>query len=110
MSYALGVKAVLVIAILAAAGCGSKDAYDAVIDDLDALATRMCACVDTTCADKVQDEARAYRRTIQDKIGRDTKDRPTEAQEARGRAADERLRACRKKLDPIAAPAPAPAP
>lgn len=107
MSYAVGMKVVLVIAILSLAGCGSKDAYDTVIDDLDALAVRMCACADPTCADKVQDEARTYRRTIQDKIGRDAKNRPTDAQEAKGRAADERLRACRKRFDAPAAAPPA---
>lgn len=87
-------------AALALVGCHEKDKYDEVIADLDALAVRMCACTDAACAAQVTEDARAYRRTIQDKIGRDTKDRPTDAQEAQGRAADERMRACRNKLVP----------
>jgi hypothetical protein len=90
--------------VLALTSCTSKDRYDEVLDDLDGLASRMCACTDKACADKVQDDARAYKRTIQDRIGRDSKDKPSEAQEAKGRAADEKLRACRKKLDAPATP------
>jgi len=94
----------VLLACLALTGCASKDKYDEVLGDLEAFETRMCACTDKACADKVQDDARAYRLTIADRIGRDTKDKPTEAQDKRGRASEERMRACRKKLD---APAPA---
>ncbi len=83
--------------VLAVTGCKTKDKFDAVIDDLDALASRMCACTDKACGDTVQNDARAYKLTIQDRIGRDSK--ASDAQEAKGRAADEKTRACRKKLD-----------
>lgn len=108
MSYAAGMRTPIlaIAAALALAGCHEKDKYDEVIADLDALAARMCACADVSCADQVTEDARAYRKTIQDRIGRDTKDKPTEAQEAQGRAADERMRACRKKLAPSGPPSP----
>lgn len=89
----------VVFAVLLLGGCASKDAYDAVLEDLEALSARMCACTDKACADKVQDDARAYKLTIADRIGRENKDKPSDAQERRGRAADEQMRACRKKLE-----------
>ncbi len=97
-------RTALLVASLVLTSCASKDAYDAVLGDLEALATRMCACTDKACAGKVQEDARAYKLTIQDRIGRDTKDKPTDAQEARGRTLDEQMRACRKKIDAPASP------
>lgn len=84
--------------VLALTSCKTKDTYDEVLDDLDALASRMCGCTDAACADKVADDARAYKLTIQDRIGRDTKDKPSDAQETKGRALDAQMRSCRKKL------------
>jgi hypothetical protein len=85
--------------VLALTSCATKDKYDEVLDDLEALASRMCACTDKACGDTVQEDARAYKLTIQDRIGRDSKAKPSDAQDAKGRAADDRMRACRKKLD-----------
>ena len=106
MSYASRMRIALLTTslVVALTSCKTKDKYDAVLDDLAALAARMCACTDKACADKVQDDARAYKLTIQDRIGRDSKTKPSDAQEKQGRAADEQMRACRKKLD---GPAPA---
>jgi hypothetical protein len=106
VSYATGMRTALLVTslVLALTSCKTKDKYDEVLDDLEALASLMCACTDKACGDKVQDDARAYKLTIQDRIGRDSKDKPSDAQDAKGRAADEKMRGCRKKLDP---PAPA---
>jgi len=108
VSYASGMRTALLVTslVLALTSCKTKDKYDEVLDDLEGLASRMCACTDKTCGDKVQDDARAYKLTIQDRIGRDSKAKPSDAQEAKGRAADDKMRACRKKLDPPAPPTP----
>lgn len=108
MSYATGMRTALLVTslVLALTSCKTKDKYDEVLDDLEAFAARMCACTDKACGDKVQNDARAYKLTIQDRIGRDSKAKPSGAQEAKGRAADEKMRACRKKLDGPGSAAP----
>jgi hypothetical protein len=90
------------------AGCGGADRFDEVLGELEGFKNRMCACADRACADKVQDDWRAYRKTMKDKLGTDGK--PNEAQDKRGRVLDEEMRVCRRKIagDAPAAEAPTP--
>ena len=78
-------------------GGGKTDEFDKVLTELEGFKTKMCACTDKACVDKVQDDWRAYRKTMRDKLGKDSK--PSEAQDKRGRDLDEEMRACRKKYD-----------
>lgn len=93
--------------------CGGGDKFDDVLNEMDKFKTKMCACTDQACTDKVQDEWREYRKGMKDKIGKDSK--PSEAQDKRGRAIDEEMRTCRRKhekaegAEPTTPPATPPA-
>lgn len=87
----------LVLGIGGLSACGGKDKFDEVLGELEGFKNRMCECKDKTCADKVQEDWRAYRKTMKEKLGKDTK--PSEAQDKKGRALDEEMRVCRKKYD-----------
>jgi hypothetical protein len=93
-------RTILIAASLLAgpAACGGNDGYDQVLRELEGFKNRMCACVDRACTDKVQDDWRAFRKTMKDKLGNGSK--PSEAQNKRGRVLDEEMRVCRNKLDP----------
>jgi len=101
-------------------GCGKKDKFDEVLGEMGSLKDKMCACTDKACVDKVQDEWKAYRKSMKDKLGKDAK--PNDEQNKKGQALDDEMRKCRHKFDdaagsgsaatetpPAAAPAPAPA-
>lgn len=100
MSFRSPWRTFLIAASLLAgvAGCGGADKFDGVLGELEGFKNRMCACVDKACSDKVQDDWRAYRKTMKDRLG--TSSRPSEAQNKRGRVLDEEMRVCRRKLDP----------
>ncbi|MDB4961564.1 MAG: hypothetical protein JWP01_1563 [Myxococcales bacterium] len=74
----------------------TTQSFDQVLDRLEDLKTRMCACTDPSCADKVQDEWGAYRKSMKDRLGKDAK--PTDAQDKRGLALDVEMKACREKF------------
>ncbi len=80
------------------AGCGgnSRDKFDDMIVEMDALAAKMCACApaDADCMIKVQDAMLAFRKELRARVG---KDKPNSDQEKRGRAIEEKLRTCRTR-------------
>jgi hypothetical protein len=84
----------LLVLVLAACGGGKKDKFDAAVAEMDAIATKMCACKDADCTSKVQAELLELRKTFKDRFG---KDKPSADQDKQGRAAEERLRTCRTK-------------
>jgi len=88
----------LVVGLGGVSACGSKDKFDEVLGDLEGFKARMCACADKACTDKVQDDLRAYRNTMKQKLEKDS--RPSDAQNKKGRALDEETRTCRRKFDP----------
>ncbi len=87
-------------AMLLVGACHSNDKFDDALAQFTTFRDRMCACTDAACADKVQTEWRSYRDSIVEKVGRDAK--PNAAQENKGRALQEEMRGCRKKLAPAA--------
>ncbi|MBL0220704.1 MAG: hypothetical protein IPQ07_43405 [Myxococcales bacterium] len=101
----LMITAGLVLGLGGLSACGGKDKFDEVLGELEGFKTRMCECKDKACAEKVQEDWRAYRKTMKEKLGKDTK--PSEAQDKKGKALDEDMRVCRKKFDE-ATPAPTP--
>jgi hypothetical protein len=82
----------------AVAGCGGKssDKFDAVLVEMDALTAKLCACPDAACADQVQAEVLALRKTFKDRLGKDAK--PTDEQNKRGRESEKKLGECRAKF------------
>ena len=86
----------LVGILLMACGGKSTDKFDDMIVEMDALATKMCACApaDSDCMIKVQDEMLAFRKGLKGRVG---KDKPSSDQEKRGRAIEEKLRTCRTR-------------
>lgn len=85
-----------VVIVLAACQGKSKDQFDDMLVQMDALATKMCACApaDSDCMIKVQDEMLQFRKGLKDRVG---KDKPSSDQEKRGRALEEKLRTCRTR-------------
>lgn len=89
------------LVLLLAAGCHKKDRFDAILADLEVYTTRMCACADAACAERVSTELRGYRDTLASRVGNA---KASDEQEERGRKLDYDLRECRKKLVPQPAP------
>ncbi|MDX2092771.1 MAG: hypothetical protein SFX73_33200 [Kofleriaceae bacterium] len=83
--------------------CGGGDAFDEVLGKMEGFKKQMCECKDKACTEKVQDEWRAYRKTMKEKIG---KNKPNDAQEKKGNALDEEMRKCRKQFDAAETPTP----
>lgn len=83
---------------LALGGCGGDDKFDEVLKELDGFKAQMCECKDAACAKQVWDGWIAYRLTMRDKLGKDTK--PSDVQSAKGNAIVEAMNACREKVAP----------
>lgn len=85
-----------VVLLLGACGGKGNDKFDELLVEMDAIATKMCACAETDadCRVKVQTELLTFRKGIKDKVG---KDKASEDQEARGRSIEDKLRGCRSR-------------
>ena len=79
-------------------GCHGNDKFDDAVTEIEGFRDRMCACHDKTCADKVQDDWRAYQKKLRETLGPDGK--PSKQQDKRARLLDEAIRVCRQQLDP----------
>jgi hypothetical protein len=80
----------------------STTGFEPVLTQLEAFKTRMCACADKACTDKVADEWQTYRASVEDNLGADAN--PDPDQDKRGRLLDVEMKTCRERFD--AAPAP----
>jgi hypothetical protein len=70
----------IVGAVVALSAC-SKSKIDQAIADTEDFKTRMCACADKDCADKVQTEFKEWRHKLKDSISKeDAKNLPKETQ------------------------------
>jgi len=70
----------IVGAVVALSAC-SKSKIDQAIADTEDFKTRMCACTDKDCADKLQGEFREWRHKLKDSISKDeAKNLPKETQ------------------------------
>jgi hypothetical protein len=70
----------IVGAVVALSACG-KSKIDQAIADTEDFKTRMCACTDKDCADKVQAEFKEWRHKLKDSISKDeAKSMPKETQ------------------------------
>jgi hypothetical protein len=69
------------------------DPFEKGLVELEAFRTRMCACADVPCTDKVFEEFKAWRVNIR-KLGK----RPSPDQEKKGNEIDKAMRACRSNV------------
>lgn len=71
-----------------AAGAG----FDDVLTRLTDYKTKMCACTDKACAEQVRDDWKAYRATIQERLGNAAT--PSDEEDARGEVIEIELKVC----------------
>ena len=85
-----------VLVLLVACGSKSKDKFDDALVEMDAIATKMCACAvaDTDCRLKAQADLLTYRKGLKERFG---KDKASGDQEKRGRAVEKKIRECRNR-------------
>lgn len=81
---------------LSLGACGG-DKWDSALSEFEGIKNKMCECTDKACTDKVQDDYKAWKTAMKDKVGKDSK--PSEAQDKKGRDLKDEMRACRKKFD-----------
>ena len=87
------------------AGSGSAapaDPVEAALVELDGFKTRMCACADKACSDKLQVEYATWQRNMRTKLS----EKPNKLQEVRGNALDKEMKECRKKAETATRGAP----
>lgn len=77
-------------------GSAAGDPFDNALVDLEAFKTRMCACKDKPCADRIQADISAWRRAFSSRTGTA---KPTTLQDARGKAIDKEVKACRQTAE-----------
>jgi hypothetical protein len=95
---------IIVLAVFALAAC--KDKYDSAISDISDFKDKMCACQDSACTQKVQEEYRAWRRSMREKFGKD--DKPSKEQDQKFRSLVSGLESCGDKFRPDGAGGPGP--
>jgi hypothetical protein len=85
-------------------GSGSAigDPYDGALVELDGWKTKMCACKDKACADKVQADYGTWQRLLRTRIT----GKPTKLQEIRANGVDAEIKECRKKAEAATPGAP----
>ena len=71
------------------------DPVEAALGELDAFKTKMCACKDKACGDKIQTEYAAWQRNMRANMV----EKPNKLQEVRGNALDKEMKECRKKAE-----------
>jgi hypothetical protein len=86
----------IVLGLTVGCGGGKADKFDEILAQLEKFKIEMCACKDVACADRVLDARRDYRKTMRDSLDKNAK--PSDAQDAKGKAFESELQACRKKL------------
>jgi len=75
----------------------SGDPFEKALVELDGFKTRMCACTDVLCTDKVFGEFQSYRTEMRKTIAA-SGGKPSKDQDQRGNALDREMRACRSKV------------
>jgi hypothetical protein len=85
----------MVAGLVFASSAGCKNDFDKAMDQADAITSRMCACKDAACVDKMRDERSALKKRFKDEL----KDKPSEDQMKRAKTIDERWRSCADKID-----------
>jgi hypothetical protein len=81
---------------IGSAGSGSgSDPFAAALVEMEGFKTKMCACTDKACADKVQEDIKTWDRLMRSKITA----KPTDAQKVRGQGLENEIKECRKKAE-----------
>jgi len=76
-------------------GSAAADPIATALRELDGFKTRMCACTDKACGDKLQLEIGVWQRNTRTAMT----EKPNKLQEVRGNAIEKELKECRKKAE-----------
>lgn len=102
----LGMVAVLVLAM---AGCGKKDKLDQALSDFEGWKSKMCACKDAACAEKVHEDYKKWEGEMEKTMKDVDKDKVDKSKMEKFESIEREMKDCRRKLrDGAAAPTPAP--
>jgi hypothetical protein len=94
----------LALSFVLAVGC-KKDPIDQVISDLDSWKSKMCACSDNPCTEKVHTEFKKYQEGMREKFKSLDKDDIDKSKVEKIEKMEKEYKACRRKYD---APEPTP--
>ena len=97
--------------VVAAAGCGKKDKLDQAISDFEGWKSKMCACKDAACAEKVHDDYKKWEDEMEKTMKDMDKDKIDKSKMDKLMSIEHDMKDCRRKLrEPEGATPPAPAP
>lgn len=96
---------IIVGLVLALGGCGKKDKLDGVISELEGWKTKMCACTDAACAEKVHEDYKKWEDKMEKEMGDMDKDKIDKSKIEKIEKLDDERKDCRRKFRD-AAPAP----
>ncbi len=93
-------KISFVVGMLLAFGGCKKDKVDEAIDGLDSWATKMCACTDKACADKVHEDYKKWENDVLEPAMKGTKKEDIDKSKMeKGDALDKKRKECRRKFN-----------
>jgi hypothetical protein len=87
----------IALGLVVAAGC--KGPVDEVISDLEGWKSKMCACTDKACTEKVEADFDKWEDTMMKKMKDVKPDDVDDSQKAKFKSLEKEYRACRKKYD-----------
>jgi hypothetical protein len=98
--------------VLALGGCGKKDKVDEIVSGLDDWATKMCACTDKACTEKVMTDYKKWENDVMEPAMKGVDEKSIDKSKMeKGDAADKKRKDCRRKFqDEPGAGATPPAP
>lgn len=103
--------------VLALAGCGKKDKIDGIISEMEGWKSKMCACKDAECAEKVHEDYKKWEDGMEKEMKEIDPKTIDKSKMEKAEKLDDERKDCRRKFRdaaPAAAPAgetpPAPAP
>lgn len=92
--------------VLALSGCGKKDKLDGVISELEGWKSKMCACKDAACAEKVHEDYKKWEDKMEKEMGDVDKDKIDKSKIEKIEKLDDERKDCRRKFRDAAPPAP----
>ena len=99
------VNLLLALSLVLAVGC-KKDPMDELISDLGGWKSKMCACSDKACTEKVHEDFKKYQEGMRDKFKGIDKDTVDKSKVEKIDSMEKEYKTCRRKYDEAVAPTP----